>query len=377
MYRIAFVMEQALGHVAYAKNLYGNLASDHTVEVCWLPIPFEVEGWAAKLPIYRSNWTVRAGWRARRALRQTARRTDLDGLFIHTQVPGVLSVDWVRRYPSVVSLDATPLQYDALGAFYQHERGPDWLERQKFCLNRRLFQAADHLVTWTAWAKESLVQDYGLRGEKVTVIPPGVNPGDWACTRPRDRGEGKVRILFVGGDLARKGGDLLLTAFRELRRRGKQGGSMGGDELELHLVTRTPVDAEPGVFAYDDIVPNDPRLVQLYQQADIFALPTSGDCLPMVLSEAGAAGLPVVSTRVAGIPEIVADGQSGILIDPHDGQALTEALGRLIGDADLRLRMGCRAQEIIGERFDTRKNAARLLEIIKSTARGAAQRGSE
>jgi glycosyltransferase involved in cell wall biosynthesis len=137
--------------------------------------------------------------------------------------------------------------------------------------------------------------------------------------------------------------------------------------VELHLVTKTPVAPEPGLYVYNDIAPNDPRLVKLYHQADIFALPTFGDCLPMVLSEAGAAGLPVVSTRVAGIPEIVADGESGFLVPPHDGQALTEALARLVDDADLRLRMGRRAVAIIAERFDAEKNADRLLALIKAT----------
>lgn len=367
MYRIAFVMEQALGHVTHTQNLQHNVPCDPEVEPQWLLIPFDVTGAAARVPIYRSNWTVRAGWRARRSLAGLARRTPPDGLFIHTQVPAVLAADWVRRYPTVVSLDATPLQYDQLGEFYRHERGPEWLERLKFWLNRNIFHAADHLVTWAVWTKESLVAGYGVPAEKVTVIPPGVNPRQWARPTSRAMREGEpVRILFVGGDLARKGGHLLLESFRTLRNTPLplQG---EGPEVELHLVTRTPVEPEPGLYVYDDIVPNDPRLAQLYHQADIFALPTFGDCLPMVLSEAGAAGLPVVSTRVAGIPEIVADGESGFLVPPHDGQALTEALTRLVEDADLRLRMGRRAVEIINERFDAEKNADRLLALIKAT----------
>lgn len=372
MYHIAFVIEQALGHVTHTKNLQRNVPRDPQVKPHWLLIPFDVTGVAANVPLYRSNWTVRAGWRARRALATLARQVSLDGLFIHTQVPGVLAADWARRYPTVVSLDATPVQYDQLGEFYHHERGPEWLERLKFRLNRNLFLAADRLVAWTAWTKESIVADYGVVPEKITVIPPGVNPRQWARPTPPypplgGGGEGGVRILFVGGDMARKGGDLLLESFRTLRDtppppRGEQVGS-----VELHLVTKTPVEPEPGLHVYSDIVPNDPRLAQLYHQADIFALPTFGDCLPMVLSEAGAAGLPVVSTQVAGIPEIVIHGESGLLTPPHDGQALTEALTRLVDDADLRLRMGRRAVEIVNERFDAEKNANRLLALIKAT----------
>lgn len=390
MYRIAFVIEQALGHVTHTKNLQRNVPHDPDIEPHWLLIPFDVKGLAARIPLYRSNWTVRAGWQARRALSALARsrrgnrsdsysqeekhrdsrQADLDGLFVHTQVPGVLVTDWVRRYPSVVSLDATPIQYDRLGAFYSHARGPEWLERIKWRLNRNLFLAADQLVVWTAWTKGSLVRDYGIGAEKITVIPPGVNPHEWARPAPgagRSASEPVVRILFVGGNLARKGGHLLLDSFRALRDREPGRGGGNRRRVELHLVTRTPVEPEPGVHIYDDIVPNDPRLVQLYHQADIFALPTFGDCLPMVLSEAGAAGLPLVSTTVAGIPEIVVDGESGLLVPPHDGQALTKALTRLLEDADLRLQMGRRAAEIINERFDAERNAECLLAVIKAT----------
>ena len=360
--RIAFVLEQALGHVTHAKNLQHVVPRHPEIEPVWLPIPFEVRGLAARVPLYRSNWTVRAGWRARRALAKAASQGRLDGLFCHTQVPGVLAADWVRRLPAVVSLDATPIQYDQLGEFYQHARGPEWLEQLKLRLHHGLFDAADHLVTWTAWTKESLVTDYGVPRHKITVIPPGVHPEQWARPEPRSPGSEKksVRILFVGGNLARKGGELLLESFRALHSRGMP-------PVELDLVTRTAVKPRPGQRVHSDIVPNDPRLIKLYHEADIFCLPTFGDCLPMVLSEAGAAGLPVVSTDIAGIPEIIAHGESGILVPPHDGQALTKALTRLTDDADLRMRMGGRAIEIVNERFDAAQNASRLIDLVKAT----------
>lgn len=362
---IAFVLEQALGHVTHSHNLQKNVPTDPAVRPHWLPIPYSVQGWAARLPLYRSNWTVRAGLRARRALSALARRQRLDGLFIHTQVPGVLAADWAQRYPTVVSLDATPRQYDELGEVYHHTPGPAWLEALKFRLNVNLFRRAAHLVAWTQWTKDSLVNEYGLPPEKVTVIPPGVNVGDWVRP-PGSSAEGRspdagvpVKILFVGGDLARKGGDLLLEVFSGLQ--------AGADPaLELHLVTKTPLASAPGVFVYPDLGPNDPRLIRLYHQADLFALPTLGDCLPMVLSEAGAAGLPCVSTRLAGIPEIVLEGESGLLVPPRDGRALAGAIARLAADAGLRQRMGRRAVEIVSGRFDAVKNAHRLLSLIKA-----------
>ncbi len=83
-----------------------------------------------------------------------------------------------------------------------------------------------------------------------------------------------------------------------------------------------------------------------------------GDCLPMVLSEAGAAGMALVSTDVGAIREIVRDGETGILIPPGDLDALVDALRRLIGDAGKCRRMGAAAAALVRSKFDALHNAA-------------------
>ena len=131
--------------------------------------------------------------------------------------------------------------------------------------------------------------------EKVIVIPPGVNTRLWTPPKGLCKNQEVVKILFVGGDLQRKGGLFLLEAFRRLRQQGVH--QYNGDriQVELHLVTRTRVDPEPGLYIYNDLNPNMPELRELYYQSDIFCLPSQGDCLPMVLAEAGAAGLPIIA----------------------------------------------------------------------------------
>ena len=116
-YEFGFLLEQALGHVTHAKNLRTNVALDPEVRAHWGLIDFEATGIAGRIPVYRSNWTVRAGVRAYREVGRMNRRTRLDALFFHTQVPAILAQRWLRRVPGIVSLDATPLQYDELGAF--------------------------------------------------------------------------------------------------------------------------------------------------------------------------------------------------------------------------------------------------------------------
>jgi len=201
------------------------------------------------------------------------RRTRFDALFL--QVPAVFAQRWIRKIPSIVSLDATPLQYDELGMFYKHEQGPAWLEAWKWRLNRDCFTSARRLVAWSEWAKRGLVQGYGVPADKITVIPPGVNVQEWRRPTPRAPHAGPVKILFVGGDLERKGGMVLLEAFRALRHLG----------LELHLVTRDRLPPEPGVFVYNNLEANSQPLKDLYHTCDIFALPTLGDCLPTALRQ--------------------------------------------------------------------------------------------
>lgn len=363
-HNIGFVVEQALGHVTHAKNLKAALADDDSVNPYWVLPTWEAEGLAAHLPLYNSNWTVRAGLQARRGLARLARTVDLDALFFHTQVPAMLALDWIRRVPTVVSLDATPRQYDRLGAHYDHQPGPGFLEAAKWQLARRVFREAQLLVTWSDWVKRGLVDEYQVAPQKIKVIPPGVDAGWWSRPQPRQPAAGRpLRILFVGGDLERKGGQQLLAAFRRLRAEGLP--------LELHLVTRSPLEAEPGVFVYRDMSPNTDRLRDLFFRSDIFCLPTRADTLGLVLAEAGASGLPAVTTDLAGIPEVVRHEETGLLVPLGDQAALVAALRRLLVEPQLRLALGRQAAKRIQERFDAQTNARRLLHLLQEVAESA------
>ncbi len=365
MYRIGFIIEQALGHITHGQNLQRCVQQDREIHARWGLPEWQLAGLAAKIPVYKSNWTVQAGLQTRRMIAAMQREMPLDGLFFHTQVTAVLAQKWLYRVPSIISLDATPIQYDSLGDAYDHESGPGWLEQRKWQLNRDCFHAAAHLVTWSEWAKQGLVEAYEVSAEKVTVIPPGVNVAQWQNGHTPSIAHQPVKILFVGGNFERKGGQLLLDAFRTLRR---------GDEksqIELHLVTRDQIPVEPGVQVYNDLHPNDARLKKLYHEADIFCLPTYGDCLPMVLSEAGAVGLPVVSTDVAAIPEIVRDGETGFVVPVGNGRSLTQALQHLIDNPDVRQQQGKQMAALVRQTFDARQNAQRLFDLLKEVVDNA------
>jgi glycosyltransferase involved in cell wall biosynthesis len=360
-YEFGFLLEQSLGHVTHAKNLLTNVALDPEVRAHWGLIDFAVTGVAGRIPLYRSNWTVRAGVCAYREVARMNRQARLDALFFHTQVPAILAQRWLRKIPGIVSLDATPLQYDELGMFYKHERGPAWLEAWKWRLNRDCFTSARRLVAWSEWTKRGLVQGYGVPADKVTVIPPGVNVHEWRRPMPRVAHAGPVKVLFVGGDLERKGGLVLLEAFRALRHLG----------LELHLVTKDRLPPEPGVFVYNNLEANSQPLKDLYHTCDIFALPTFGDTFAMVLSEAGASGMAIISTNVAAIPEFVRNGETGLTVSAGDAASLTQALRDLATNPAFRMLLGERAMAHASRHYDAPTNASRLLGLLKAEANAA------
>jgi glycosyltransferase involved in cell wall biosynthesis len=248
-----------------------------------------------------------------------------------------------------------------LGAFYKHEQGPAWLEAWKWRLNCDCFRSARRLVAWAEWTKLGLVQGYGVPADKITVIPPGVNVHEWRRPAPRVPHADPAKILFVGGDLERKGGLVLLKAFRAIRHLG----------CELHLVTKERLAPEPGVFVYNNLEANSQPLKDLYHTCDIFALPTFGDCLPMVLSEAGASGMAIISTNVAAIPEIVRNGETGLTVPVGDAVSLTEALRDLATNPAFRMTLGETAMAHITRHYDAPTNAGRLLGLLKAEANAA------
>lgn len=357
--RFTFVMEQALGHVTFTKNLGLAVEADPTVAVNWVLVDYAPKSWPERLPGLRSNWSLRASLKARMAIEAQRSRNGQPELYLfHTQVTSLLSAGWLSRpVPTVISLDATPINYDRIGAAYNHQPGPAILEKFKYWLNRRAFQTATRLVTISEWARRSLVEDYGVDPAKTEVIRYGTDLKFWDSRGKRAaHPEGKIRLLFVGGNFERKGGKLLLECYRQ----------HFADRCELHLVTKDRVETGPGIFLHQNITPNSPELQRLLHQADVFVLPTEGDCYSFADMEAMAAGLPVVSTRVGAIDELVVDGETGFLIGPKDGRALTGALTRLVEDEGLRQTMGARGREVVEVNHDASKNGQQLLDLCKS-----------
>ncbi|GAB4334508.1 MAG: glycosyltransferase family 4 protein [Dehalococcoidia bacterium] len=343
--RITLCLEQTLGHRAHGQNLESVLdGRPEPIDVVRVEYP--------EVARVRVPWAVRGSIGALRGLRASG---NADVALFHTQTISLFAP--LARTPYVVSVDATPVQVDAMGRWYAHRRGPHMAEEAKRRWYARVFRGAAGVVAWSEWAADSLVVDYGVGRDRILVAHPGAPQAFFDIDRARPVSR-LPRILFVGGDFRRKGGEGLLAAFRGLEGRA-----------ELVLVTEAAVHPEPGVRVLRGVRPGSEAQLRAYADADIFCLPTLGDCTPVALGEAMAAGLPVVTTSVGSNHETVRDGEHGFVVAPGDVGALREALSRLVDDAALRQAMGAAARSRAHDRMDAGKNAHRVLDYVGAVVR--------
>ncbi|MGE0766687.1 MAG: glycosyltransferase family 4 protein [Hyphomicrobiaceae bacterium] len=350
MLRACFVMEQHLGHMTYYQNIRRFVDEAPQVAPTWVPVTYLPRiGFLPK--------SLQGSLRGAQQVRAGLRHAKADVVFFNTQVPAALAGGLLRAAPYVVATDITPIQYDALGALYNHAPDrPGLMASYKKRINSAVFRGAARLLPWSSWARDSMVTDYGVDPARATVLPPGVDLNLW---HPAPKGDvSPVRILFVGADFDRKGGPRVMQAFQAL-----QSGT-----AELHLVTRSPVPNAPGVIVHRGMQPNSPELIALYQSCDVFVLPTGAEAFGIAAAEASASGLPVVATRTGGLVDIVADGETGYLIPPGDDAALLQQLRNLTANAELRQDMARAARARAEVHFDARKNAEKLLACLADVA---------
>ncbi len=360
-FSVTFIMEQVLGHVSYYKNLKKAVTIAPGVKASWVEVTYKSpKNPLNKLPFiqkplvgYTSGlWqTARGLWRGRK------NRI----ILFHTQKPAVLFAPLLRRKKFAVSLDITPAQYDRYGTIYEDPGNTTGgVARLKHALNKQLFASSRLIISWSEWVKESLCLEYEVSPDKVVVIPPGIDLELWQAgllPRPAKANNELPKILFCGGDWERKGGPQLLDWFKQ-----------GGHQLcELHLVTRASItnpDNLPNLFVYNNFNANDPALIELYRQSDIFALPTLAEAFGIALTEAMAMGLPVVTTRVGACAEIVEDGVTGFLVEAGNVAELGQKVEELLRNTPLRQQMSVQAREKAVTRYDAVKNGQELLGVL-------------
>jgi glycosyltransferase involved in cell wall biosynthesis len=363
--RVAFLMEQHLGHRTFYQNLRRFVSVDRRIEPRWVEVSYyQPGGRLERSPLLPAG--LKGTLRGIQQAREGLAAFPVDAAFTNSQVPAAFLLDRMKSLPCIVSTDITPLQYDAMAEPYHHRPDrPGLVRAVKHRLNRLVFQRAALVVAWSDWVRRSLIADYGVADDHIRVIPPGIDLEIWSpdaatdCDAQFGGANRPVRILFVGGDFVRKGGDVLLNAFRAL----------GQTQVELHLVTREMVPHIAGMHIYHGMQLNSPELIQLYRQSDLFVLPSLAEAFGIAAIEALACGLPVIASRVGGLVDVVEDGVNGWLVPAGDAQALAQTIQQTIAARSTWPALRRQARRMAEQRFDARRNAERCVALLLECAR--------
>jgi glycosyltransferase involved in cell wall biosynthesis len=244
-------------------------------------------------------------------------------------------------------------------------------------LLRRKMDAASLVVTCTEANRRHLaslgsptpvhVVYHGLNADFESLITTGV----------RRVATGRLRLLAVGRLVRKKGLDTFVDACAVLRKRGVDfeaviAGEAGDHEPEVRArVAAAHLEGRVTFLGPLTQV----ALFHQYQRASVFALPCrvledgDRDGIPNVLMEAMACGVPVVTTGVSGITELVRDGVNGLLVEPDRPNDLADALHRLIKDPGLASDIGEQGRTTISGRFDAAATAMQMASLLNGTVR--------
>lgn len=293
----------------------------------------------------------------RRRVRERLADGGFDVLHVYTQNCVLGSADVVRSLPTVITTDSTNELNAYLLPYREPTRFTPLAVRAALRFERPVLDAAVTVVANGRRTAASLTgTTYGLPDDKVTTMAPGIwSPfltGERAL--PDRTGRARPVIVFIGTSMERKGGNSLLRLHQEYL----------ADTCDLVLVTKDAVPACRAVTVIDDLDSGDDRLWDILAAADLMCFPSGMDQAPNVILEAGASGLPVIASTVGSIPEMVIDGETGLLIDHGDEDALLAALRLLLADGIRRREMGELAHARIAEHFDIRTTASRLTELL-------------
>jgi glycosyltransferase involved in cell wall biosynthesis len=266
-------------------------------------------------------------------------------------------------------------------------------------MERRLLKSADHVVV-VSEEQRHLLTSGALPGEKISVVPNAVDVRPKAGEGFHDSGKersassdsdevanvipasevdvrvallselsGKTIIATAGRLSPEKGHRHLLKALALVLR----------DRPDVHLVVfgggplrteLTHLAGELGCSKSIHFLGFVPDFASLLDGIDIFVLPSLSEGLPNALLEAMAAGKPVVATAIGGVPNLVEDGVTGLLVSPGESKEMASALGRLLSDSNLAAELGSRAQEAVRRSHSFERQYQLLIEVYARVASG-------
>lgn len=232
----------------------------------------------------------------------------------------------------------------------------------------QIFDAATVVVTVSEFSLNYLKSHYPAFSEKFHRVYNGIEMGRY---EESSFPPGKKLIVSVGRYIEKKGFGTLVKACSRL----------GGEDWECQIIGQGPLAAalseqieELGLAGKVFIAGprSESEIREILSRAHVFALACLNasdgamDNLPTVIMEAMAAGLPVVSTPVAAVPEMITDGKTGYIVPERDSSALAQRMRQLLDDRDLSIQMGAAGKELCAERFEISRTSEALCRILKN-----------
>lgn len=237
-------------------------------------------------------------------------------------------------------------------------------ERSGDEIERRAIERADLILYSSEWAKESAIRDYQCRQDKIHVLPFGANidfvPSQDTLMKVREEEKRILKLLFIGVNWQRKGGDIAFRTFLELKKRGIEtelticGCNPPGDIVHPSLRIMRFLDKNRKEDAQE--------LSSLYLESTLFILPTRNECSGIVFSEASAFALPIVATDTGGVSTYVKNGVNGFTLPIDAGpEEYASIIERIWKKKSLYLSLCIGARDL----YDTELNWERWGEEVK------------
>jgi glycosyltransferase involved in cell wall biosynthesis len=344
--------------------LHGKDSSDFLANTPWLP--------------HNIRYGRHTLWHAKEGL---SRQPQWQALFVAAEQLNFLSL--AQRHRCYFYLDFSPSLKKELAPWYNHQLKNPVFTALQTTLKSRLYRSGQGVFAMSEWAARGLRKDYGLKPERVHVTLPGANLKRWHFVDRQQRSPRKpVRILMVGGEFQRKGGQMLLEwAERTCLKNWELDMVTWPGELPDWVKVRldnpggdTKACASlaprlPNVRIHCGLGGNSPVLMELFERADIFCLPTQADGSSIASLEAMASGLPVIAGAVGGIPELIEDGVTGMLAKQGDGADMQARLECLIEDSSLRAHLGLAARAACERYYNVERQMQEIFTVIDQECR--------
>ena len=266
-----------------------------------------------------------------------------------------------RLVTTVHSLEPLrPWKEEQLGRGYM---GSSWMERIGI-------ENSDRVIAVSQEMREDVLKFYDVAPERVVVIHNGIDLAGYRRTTDSSAlagyGINQPYVLFVGRISRQKGIMHLLDAATSIRKDVGIvlcAGSPDTKEVEQELAAR--VATMDNVVWIDRMLPRE-HVIQLYSHAAVFACPSVYEPFGIINLEAMACEIPVVASRVGGIPEVVVDGETGLLVPPADPTALAEAINLVLNSQELSRRFGEAGRARVEKHFSWQAIAMQTKEVYES-----------